>query len=304
MDYPKSVPNVGLVDGKFIDENTVTGAVGSLIPSAWGNAVTDEILTVIKAAGIAPSEGATDQLLKAIRGSSLFVTPPQFDASKSVATAEFVQRSLGNLRSETAVNSSTTLGAIAVGQLIVGTGVTPFTTTLPLAASVNSGSQVHFLASAPISTWIVQRQGADILDNNAGGTYIVLGLGDTATFESNGVGTWRLIDGSASLRKCSDFSASLGANGYQKYPSGLVEQWGSVAVADNGEVNVVLPTAFPNAIFGAVVSVPLSAQAGAAEFSIAGVRKNGSSLNSILVNANSGPTTSVNPVIFWRVWGY
>lgn len=99
------------------------------------------------------------------------------------------------------------------------------------------------------------------------------------------------------------FMANLSANGYQKYPSGLIEQWGSVSVTDNAEVNVVLPTAFPNAIFGATASVPLSAQAGAAEFSIAGVRKNGSSLNSILVNANSGPTNSVNPVIFWHVWG-
>lgn len=99
------------------------------------------------------------------------------------------------------------------------------------------------------------------------------------------------------------FMANLSPNGYQKYPSGLIEQWGSVSVTDNAEVNVVLPTAFPNAIFGATVSVPLSAQAGAAEFSIAGVRKNGSSLNSILVNANSGPTTSVNPVLFWHVWG-
>jgi len=99
------------------------------------------------------------------------------------------------------------------------------------------------------------------------------------------------------------FMASLGQNGYQKLPSGLIEQWGSVAVTDNAEATVILPTAFPNAIFGAVVSVPLSAQAGAAEFSTAGVRKNGSSLNSILVNANSGPNLSVNPVIFWRVWG-
>lgn len=99
------------------------------------------------------------------------------------------------------------------------------------------------------------------------------------------------------------FMANLSPNGYQKLPSGLIEQWGSVAVTDNAEVTVVLPTAFPNAIFGATVSVPLSAQAGAAEFSTAGVRRNGSSLNSILVNANSGPNFSVNPVVSWRVWG-
>ncbi|UFH49934.1 glycine-rich domain-containing protein [Pseudomonas sp. KNUC1026] len=66
MDYPKSVANVGLVNGKFVDENTVTGVVGSLIPSEWGNAVTDEILAVIAGAGLSPAEAKVDQLLTAI----------------------------------------------------------------------------------------------------------------------------------------------------------------------------------------------------------------------------------------------
>lgn len=67
MDYPKSVPGVGLVGGKFADEDAATGRQGSLIPMQWGNQLTDELLSVIRAAGIDPSEGASDQLLKAIR---------------------------------------------------------------------------------------------------------------------------------------------------------------------------------------------------------------------------------------------
>lgn len=67
MDYPKSVPNVGLVNGKFVDENTTTGQVGSLIPSGWGNAVTDELLNVIRAGGDEPAEAEHDQLLAAIK---------------------------------------------------------------------------------------------------------------------------------------------------------------------------------------------------------------------------------------------
>lgn len=67
MDFPKSVPGVGLVDGKFVDENQATGQVGSLIPSAWGNAVTEELLNVIQAAGLEPDEEQKDQLLKAVR---------------------------------------------------------------------------------------------------------------------------------------------------------------------------------------------------------------------------------------------
>lgn len=67
MDYPKSVPNVGLVGGKFVDENTATGQVGSLIPSAWGSAVTDEIINVIKEGGFSPKENENNQLTLAIK---------------------------------------------------------------------------------------------------------------------------------------------------------------------------------------------------------------------------------------------
>ncbi|NWA05116.1 phage tail protein [Pseudomonas gingeri] len=67
MDYPKSVPSVGLVNGKFVDENPVNGSPGSLIPAVWGNAVTEELLNVVQAGGLQPSETARDQLLTAIR---------------------------------------------------------------------------------------------------------------------------------------------------------------------------------------------------------------------------------------------
>lgn len=66
MDFPKSVPNIGLVGGKFADENVGTGQPGSLIPAQWGNSVTLEILNVLAAAGIVPDELKTDQLATAI----------------------------------------------------------------------------------------------------------------------------------------------------------------------------------------------------------------------------------------------
>lgn len=67
MDYPRSVPSSGLVDGKFVDEDVIAGTPGSLIPASWGNSVTQEILSAITAAGLKPDELQTDQLAQAIR---------------------------------------------------------------------------------------------------------------------------------------------------------------------------------------------------------------------------------------------
>lgn len=67
MDYPKSTPGIGLVDGRFVDENTTTGQPGSLIPAAWANSLMAELLGLITAAGMAPDEADTTQLVKAVR---------------------------------------------------------------------------------------------------------------------------------------------------------------------------------------------------------------------------------------------
>lgn len=75
MDYPRSVSGVGLVNGKFVDENTATGQVGSLIPSAWGNNVTDELLAVIQAGELEPDEANHSQLLQAIQAIILNAIP-------------------------------------------------------------------------------------------------------------------------------------------------------------------------------------------------------------------------------------
>lgn len=66
MDYPKSVPDAGLVNGKFADENPLDGTPGSSIPASWGNAVTDEILSVIRSTNVVPAESNNAQLKDAI----------------------------------------------------------------------------------------------------------------------------------------------------------------------------------------------------------------------------------------------
>ncbi|WP_434590047.1 hypothetical protein J3Q09_17490 [Pseudomonas sp. R4-83] len=103
MDYPISVPSIGLVGGKFVDENPLTGTPGSLIPSQWGNAVTDEILNVITAAGLTPAELNNTQLVEAIRKLAtgrlinvrVFATAGTFTYTPSAGTARIIAECCG-----------------------------------------------------------------------------------------------------------------------------------------------------------------------------------------------------------------
>lgn len=95
MDYPKSVPSVGLVDGRFVDENPVAGTPGSLIPAVWGNSVTQEILSVITGGGLVASESDTGQLYKAIQSIIASASPMRSIITRLAASRTLSEQELG-----------------------------------------------------------------------------------------------------------------------------------------------------------------------------------------------------------------
>lgn len=209
-----------------------------------GTQAVGSLATVARGDHVHPTDTSRAPLASpALTGVPTAPTAAQFDNDTSLATTEFVQRALGNFRSETAVNSSTTLNTAAIGQLIVGSTGT-YTTTLPLANSVPAGACIWFEGTTGITTWLVQRQGTDIIDNNGGATFFSIGVGDTAVLESNGAGTWRIVGGSLSLKNAASFGSSLAGNGYQKLPGGLIIQWGQATGSSSGPVTVTYPVAF------------------------------------------------------------
>ncbi|MNP03446.1 hypothetical protein D3C76_953310 [compost metagenome] len=246
MDYPKSVPNVGLVGGKFVDENTATGVVGSLIPSVWGNSVTDELLNILSAAGIAPSEAALDQLLQALRGNGLFQTPAFMDVTQRVATTAFAQRALGNFsagRSE--IGSGLTLPVTDAGKYVALTLGASQTVALPLLAAVLDGATITLHNPTTFDKIVTVNGGNLIAPDGTGLTIVTLKQGDTASFTSQSA-VWRM-HGVGALKYSAQFNSLLSANGYQKLPSGLIVQWMQAPTDASGNVTFNFPMTFPGA---------------------------------------------------------
>lgn len=135
MDFPKSVPNIGLVGGRFVDENTGTGVPGSLIPSVWGNSVTLEILSVYAAAGVIPDELKTNQLAVAIAAI----------VSAGATWAKIAEKptTIAGFGLTDAVSSAPTVVNGKVGDLPVTQFYTMAEGTIDKPAMVNYGSGLH-----------------------------------------------------------------------------------------------------------------------------------------------------------------
>lgn len=145
MDYPKSVPSVGLVGGKFVDENPLTGTPGSLIPAQWGNALTDEVLNVIIAAGLVPDELLNNQLAAAI---SVII-----GATRPLASQLEAEAGVDNSKSMTALR---TQQAISKRAAVVGSARNVrMSITAASATATLTADEILVKASYGGSAWLI-----------------------------------------------------------------------------------------------------------------------------------------------------
>lgn len=177
MDYPKSVPSVGLVNGRFVDENPVEGSPGSLIPAMWGNSVTQEILGVIAGADMAPSEADTNQLFKAVQKIIGTTTP-----TRSVVTRLSLSKALtANELGLVLIDANAGVTSIGLPPANVALGVRD----VIIRRLDNSGNRL-----------VVQAAGTDRIKfhthlSAVGYPFLVLmGSGDWWHLRSDGAGSW------------------------------------------------------------------------------------------------------------------
>ncbi|WP_085706816.1 phage tail protein [Pseudomonas sp. B35(2017)] len=177
MDYPKSVPSVGLVDGRFVDENPVAGTPGSLIPAVWGNSVTQEILGVITGGGLVASEADTGQLYKAIQSIVGGYSPMRSVVTRLVASKALTEPELG--------------------LVLIDGGQGAVTVTLP-AATPGLGVRDVIVRRQDNggNRMVIQASGSDRIrfhtHLSAGGYpfLVLMGGGDWWQLRSDGAGSW------------------------------------------------------------------------------------------------------------------
>lgn len=172
-------------------------------------------------------------------------TPTQFDNDTSLATTEFVQRALGQLRGYTITSGLTALGVSDVNKIInVSTGST---ITLPATSGIVAGCTVLLFGTMTSSTaTIAPASGDSLVVGKTTVANLTLGPGDSVLAVYQTAGAWLLL-GTAQLGNSNQFASSLASSGYQKLPSGLIVQWGVLGTVSPSGSTWTFPIVFPNA---------------------------------------------------------
>jgi hypothetical protein len=242
----------------FFTKGDAVAAILATVPGQdWFNMTQEELLNVIRAAGLTPSATDDTQLRQAIaaliaNAMLAGTTPPQFDTTKKVATTEFVQRAGLQSSGQTTITTSAAIGVSCVGGLVLFGSASAIAPTLPLANSVPAGARIQCL-NIGLGKATVTRSGADNILTSSNVSTVALGFCDSLILESNGSSTWFAIGGSVQLGVAAAFAASLGMTGRRRLPSGDLEQWG-YAFATGVPTTVTFPLAFSE-IFGVYTGI-------------------------------------------------
>ncbi|QLG96685.1 hypothetical protein HZF02_32730 (plasmid) [Pseudomonas yamanorum] len=173
-----------------------------------------------------------------------WITQPKFTSNKTPATTEFVQKSLGSFATSRGIGAATQLTPADVGVSFGMGGLEGYSVTLPEIADVPDGASIgfHCRNSSPVT--ILSKTGAQISPNGEYLSSITMKAGANAVFVKEG-SVW-CVYGTAGLKHSAMFSAVLGTSGYQRTPSGKLEQWVSVAMptTQGGVTNFNWPIAF------------------------------------------------------------
>ncbi|WP_296223274.1 gp53-like domain-containing protein [Ralstonia sp. UBA689] len=194
-------------------------------------------------------DGSAQLPFAAVMSGANWQSPAQFDNSARLMTSAAVRAVGLQFGNEVVLSGSTALDTSHAGKVVVlnHAGVAS-TYTLPSSATYPPGATITlFSVASAIGT--IQRAGSDTISVNNGApvTSLILGGGDSLMLMAE-PGGWKPYGGTAQLGYAAAFGALFGSNGYQKLPSGLIIQWGSVTTATSADSPVTFPIAFPTSV--------------------------------------------------------
>lgn len=217
--------------GQATSGNPATNTPATRLPAYAWNAIQEELIAVLTAAGIVPDRTNNAQIATAIR---------------RLVQAKTVLADTGSVNAYVAANAPALTALPNSG----------FVQTLTVA-NTNTGASTYApdgLAAKPLlGMGLAALQGGEMLSKGiATLMYLV------ASNVNSGNGAWILIECTGGAQQVASptqslhavqlgqFSSSIGASGYQKLPSGVILQWG-LATTGASPVAVTFPIAFPSA---------------------------------------------------------
>lgn len=222
-------------------------------------------------------------------------TPAQFDNTDKLATTKFVQRALNGYSSFQIISASRDLVTSDIGALLwfnsSGSYNLNLLTPSTLGVPATGASFTVFCTS--VGGIVTASGGATIQDQSGGiATSYVMKSGQSAKFVATGIAQWTVLETTAGLGKNADFASVLAPSGYQKHPSGAIDQWGPIpSIPAGGSVLVTFYMTFPNGPVG------FSGVGGASGAGIPGV-------NSQMVSASQVRFWNQSATVATQVGGY
>jgi hypothetical protein len=249
-------PTLGLAqDFGTISVKTGTPAGSPTQPSPDANCVALYAVAIAAGQTSVTSGDVTD--LRAAVTTQLYtasaVTPPAADYSTRVATTEWVA---DNISGVVVVTGATVLDNTYMGKMLRLAGGSSYDITLPAASTCRPGARLTIFDGSNVSN--ILRTGSDLIVIPISGTTtsLLMNTGDTLTLVCDGVQYWYPVSGATQLPYSAKFLNSIGGTGYQKFPGGLIVQWGTYSLAASTTCNVTFPIAFPNGFLGGGAFLP------------------------------------------------
>lgn len=220
--------------GFFTDGSPVGGVPATIVPAEWLNAVQQELINVIDAAGGTPTKNAFTQLATAIQSGKLnraaadIGVANAYECTFAPAFTALIDGMILSFRAAHANTGACTLKVNGYGPYnIIGQAFQQLQ-----GGEIIVGSEVRVIWSDTFGEFFML--------SNAGGSL-------QTPF---GLNYWQAV-------ALGQFTGNqlLAPSGYQKFPGGLILQWGTIPVACTANTNVAYswtyPIAFPTATLAA-----------------------------------------------------